>query len=147
MKRNIIRQIYFYAASLITLVIMVIATGQLVNLALKSTVFPKADDAYRMTCDEEGNRTYGYESAPRMVAEKVMTEDGETVEKEELTEEEKAERKAKCEKAVAEERSAQRQRDFVSNFSMLFVAAPVFWFHFRIAQREREEEREAKKEA
>jgi len=147
MKRNIIRQLYFYAASLITLIIMVVASAQLVNLALKSTLFPKADDAYQNTCDDEGNRVYAYDMAPRPVEMKVAGD--ETVPAQpELTAEEKAARKAKCESALANERSAQRQRDFVTNFSMLFVSAPVFWFHFRIAQREREEEKEhAKKEA
>lgn len=144
MKRNIIRQIYFYAASLITLIIMVVAAGQLVNLALKSTIFPKADDAYRTKCDAAGNMVYGYE-APRPVMEEKT---GEETAVKELTEEEKAARKAECEASVAEDRAAQRQRDFVSNFSMLFVSAPVFWFHFRIAQREREEENErVKKDA
>lgn len=146
MKRNIIRQIYFYAASLITLVIMVVSGAQIVNLALKSTFFPKADDAYRTKCDAAGNVVYGYE-APRPVTEKAVTEDGEAMEEPELSEEEKAKRKAECEASIAEDRASERQRDFVQNFSMLFVAAPVFWFHFRIAQREREEEREREKKA
>ncbi|MFH2062788.1 MAG: hypothetical protein ABIJ46_01380 [bacterium] len=138
MKRNIIRQIYFYAASLITLVIMVVAGAQLVNLGLKSTVFPKADDIYNVRCDQEGNRVYGYDR-PLSVEETVAVE-GQPKQRE-LTAEERAALEEECEAYVEEERSAQRQRDFVQNFSMIFVAAPVFWFHFRIAQREREEEK------
>lgn len=146
MKRNIIRQLYFYAASLITLVIMVVAGAQIVNTALKSTIFPKADRAYKAMCNDEGLRTYGNE--PRMALEKPLPEGEKEVEKVELSDAEKAELKAKCEADLAEERSAERQRDLVNNLSMMIVAAPVFWFHFRIAQREREEEKEhAKKNA
>jgi len=133
--RNIIRQIYFYAASLITLIIMVVATAQLVNLGLKSTVFPKADDAYRNTCDDAGKLVSEFE--PRLV---MAEKEGEVMEKKEMNDGEKTEAKAACEKRLADQRSAERQRDFVNNFSMLFVALPVFWFHFRIAQRERKEE-------
>lgn len=134
-QKNIIRQIYFYAASLITLIIMVVSTAQILNTGLKTYVFPKADDAYRNTCDETGKMVGEFE--PRMVA--PEKEGGEVMEKE-MTKEEKAEAKAKCEERLMERRTAERQREFVNNFSMLFVAAPVFWFHFRIAQRERREE-------
>lgn len=145
MKRNIIRQLYFYAASLITLVIMVIAAAQLVNLVLKSTLFPKADNAYATSCDEQGNRVYGGYETPVM---KPMSADGTVAEPAELSAEEMVARQARCEQSIENERSAERQREFVTNFSMLFVSAPVFWFHFRIAQREREEEKEEmKKEA
>lgn len=139
MKRNIIRQIYFYAASLITLVIMIVSGAQLVNLALKSTIFPKADRAFKAICDNEGFRRY--ENEPRVVPEKLSGEP-EAASAPAQSDEERAERTARCEKDLADERSAERQRDFVQNFSMLIVSAPVFWFHFRIAQREREEERE-----
>lgn len=145
MKRNIVRQIYFYAASLITLIIMVISGGQIVNTLLKATLFPKADRAYRASCDEKGFRHYGNEPVP--FPEKVPTASEEKAQSPTLTEEEKAELKARCEENLAEERSAERQRDLVKNLSMLLVSAPVFWFHFRIAQREREEERERQEKA
>lgn len=140
MKSNIIRQIYFYAASLITLIIMVVAGGQIVNTGLKSTLFPKADRAYKATCNDEGLRTYGNE--PRMIVEKPMPAEADAPEKVELTDEEKAELKEECEENLAEERSAELQRELVNNLSMLIVSAPVFWFHFRIVQREREEDKE-----
>ncbi len=133
--KNTIRQIYFYAATLIFLIMSVIATISLLNLALKTFVFPKADMAYGQRCDETGN-VY-YDVRPMPVAEPAK--DGQPAAKE-LTAEEKAERKADCERVLAEQKSAERQRDLVQNLSMLIVAAPLFWIHFKWVQKERETE-------
>lgn len=54
--------------------------------------------------------------------------------------EEKAERKTQCERDLAEQKSAQRQRDLVQWLSMLLVAGPLFWIHFKWVQKERETE-------
>jgi hypothetical protein len=65
-------------------------------------------------------------------------------ERRKLSEEERASLKSKCEANQKEQRSSERQNNVVRNLSMLLVAAPVFWFHFRIAQRERREELDKK---
>ncbi|HTK59765.1 MAG TPA: hypothetical protein VL283_01025 [Candidatus Baltobacteraceae bacterium] len=130
--KNTIRQIYFYAATLIFLIMSVIAAISLLNLAMKTYVFTKADMAYGQQCDETGNMYY----APKPVA-----PPGETVPAvRELTAEEKAANKAACEKNLADQKSAEHQRDLVQYLSMLIVAAPLFWVHFKWVQKERETE-------
>lgn len=128
--KNTIRQIYFYAATLIFLIMSVIAAISLLNLALKTYVFPKADMAYGQTCDENGGMYY---------APKPVRAPGEP-EPVELSAEEKAANKATCEKNLEDQRTSQRQNTLVQYLSMLAVAAPLFWVHFKWVQKERETE-------
>lgn len=130
--KNTIRQIYFYAATLIFLIMSVFSLISLLNLGMKTFLFPKADMAFGQQCDDEGNMFY----APKPIV--VPGETPATVR--ELTAEEKSTNKATCEKNLAEQKSAERQRDLVQNLSMLIVAAPLFWLHFKWVQKERETE-------
>jgi hypothetical protein len=128
--KNTIRQIYFYAATLIFLIMTVIAAISLLNLALKTYVFPKADMAYMQSCDENGGMYY---------APKPVRVEGEPAPAE-LSAEEKAANKALCEKNAEDQRTSQRQNTLVQYLSMLAVAAPLFWIHFKWVQKERETE-------
>lgn len=132
--KNTIRQIYFYAATLIFLIMSTVATISLLNLGLKTYVFTKADQAYGMKCDETGMTYY----EPRPVMPPDAAKDGSAAPS--LTAEEKAQRKADCEKGLADQKSAERQRDLVQWLSMLLVAGPLFWIHFKWVQKERETE-------
>jgi len=130
--KNTIRQIYFYAATLIFLIMSVIATISLLNLGMKTYLFPKADMAYGQKCDDAGSMYYAPRPAPI---------EGETkADVKELTAEEKAANKAQCEKDLADSKSAERQNNLVQYLSMLIVAAPLFWLHFKWVQKERETE-------
>lgn len=130
--KNTIRQIYFYAATLIFLIMTVIAAVSLLNQGMKTYVFTRADMAYSQQCDDTGNMYY---------APKPMPAPGETMPSvKELTAEEKAANKALCEKNVADQKSAERQRELAQYLSMLIVAAPLFWVHFKWVQKERETE-------
>ena len=131
--KNTIRQIYFYAATLIFLIMTVISAVSLVNLAMKTYILTKADNAYGPKCDDSG-LTY-YEPRPVMP---VETGAGTTTK--ELTAEEKAQRKVDCEKALADQKAGERQRELAQNLSMLIIAAPLFWLHFKWVQKERETE-------
>ncbi|WKZ29015.1 MAG: hypothetical protein QY323_05840 [Patescibacteria group bacterium] len=131
--KNTIRQIYFYAATLIFLIMSVIALISLLNLGLKTYVFTKADNAYGMRCDEAGMTYY----EPRALPVEMM-KDGEAPKP--LSDEEKSQRKAECERGLAEQKSAERQRDLVQWISMLAVAGPLFLLHFKWVQKERETE-------
>jgi hypothetical protein len=133
--KNTIRQIYFYAATLIFLIMSVIAMISLLNLAMKTYVFKKADMAYNQKCDDLGN--IYYDVRPMPVSEPMK--DGLPAPKE-LTSEEKAARKSDCEANLADQKSAERQRDLVQYLSMLIVAGPLFWIHFKWVQKERETE-------
>ncbi len=125
--KNTIRQIYFYAATLIFLIMSVISLISLLNLGLKTYVFPKADMAYAPSCDDIGRPVY----AP---SENL----GQAVDL--LTPEEKDASQAACEKNAADQRSAQRQNQLVQYLSMLIVSAPLFALHFKWVQKERETE-------
>jgi hypothetical protein len=131
--KTTIRQVYFYAAMLIFLIMSVVGTVSLLNLGMKTYLFPKADYAYRAKCDDAGMQYW--EPGP------VPVKEGEPAPKE-LTAEEKAQRKADCEKTLADQVDGDRQRELAQNLSMVLVAAPLFWFHFKWAQKEREKELE-----
>ena len=91
MKISSIRTLYFYVISLIGLLMIVIPTVDLVNIALKTWVFPEISLSLLGRLEESYTRA--------------------------------------------------RQADAVRDFSFLIVGIPLFWFHFRTAQRERREER------
>ena len=138
MKRNIIRQIYLYAVSIISLFLLVFAAGQLVDLGLKTWVLTKADTAYNQKCDDQGNVYYGAPPAPIAVpGDKPFAPPSP-----QPTAEEKAAAKAACEQNIVDQRSAAQQNQLVSALSMLIVALPVFIFHFRLVQKERADEKE-----
>ena len=137
MKRNIIRQLYLYAVSIISLFLLVFAGGQIVNLGLKTWVFTLADSANMQRCDESGNVYYGGGPVPA----KPVGVDGKSTEPT-MTAEEKATAKATCVANLDEQRRADKQRELVSALSMLIVGAPVFWFHFKLVQKERDEDKD-----
>ncbi len=111
MNLSWIKKVYLYLVSLISLVILVIASIILINLALKTWVFPKADQNY-----------YGY--CP-VIAEK--TPEGEEISQpRECTDDEYA----------RDQRSAQKQRDAAQALAMIIVAAPVFYYHWKLARKE-----------
>jgi hypothetical protein len=112
-----IKKIYLYVVSLISLVIMVVGAIMLINLALKTWVFTKADQyafyPARMQCVEPPAGTSkaefpecqpGYEEEQR--------------------------------KIEMENRTAQRQRDAAQAIAMILVASPVFYYHWKLARKE-----------
>lgn len=109
-----VKKIYLYAVSLIALVIMVIGAITLLNLGLKTFIFTKADrDFYAMECFSTKPTAPG-ESTPKCSAEE----------------------EAAMNKRNEENRAAQKQRDAAQSLAMLIVAAPVFYFHWRLARKE-----------
>ncbi len=103
-----IKKIYLYLVSVIALIIMVIGGIMLLNMALKTWLFTKADkDLYLAPC-------------PTMVDKPEVS-----------TCDEPAQRKL-----AEENRVAQKQRDAAQALAMLIVATPVWYFHWRLAKRE-----------
>lgn len=118
--RNIIRNIYLYLVSAVSLFMIVFSLASLVNLGLRTWIFPKADDNYYY---------------PKAVQEYCMPDkDGRQTCP-------SADERAKLEeldkKRAVESRTAQRQRDLVQNISMLIVALPLFTYHWMIIRRDR----------
>ena len=123
-SREIIRNIYLYVVSLIALVMMVFATASLINLALVSWVFPKADNSYIY---------YG----PKPVRTAKLPEEKRTPEQ--ITSDDAiAQKQWEEEKQRSEEqRVAQKYRDLVQNISFLIVATPLFLYHWSIIKKDR----------
>lgn len=108
-----IKKIYLYLVSVITLVITVWGGITLVNMALKTWVFTKADRDY-----------YSYPLCPPVV-------EGESrVPVERCNEEEQRQRAENA-------RSAQRQRDAAQAIAMIIIAGPVWYLHWTIARKEK----------
>ncbi len=110
-----IKRIYLYLVSLVSLIIIIVGAIMLLNMALKTWVFTKADSDY-----------YSYQLCP---AAEISNPDGTAVKSGNCDEEK--------EKRLAEERRvAQKQRDAAQAIAMIIVASPVFYYHWRLARKE-----------
>ena len=108
-----IRRVYLYLTSLIGLVLILIGSVQLLNLALKAWIFTKADDQFY----------YGACERPMAV------ETGKPVP--EFDEE-------KCKTQQVEQRSARRQNQAANAIAMILVGTPVWMYHWNKVKDERE---------
>ncbi len=109
-----LKKAYLYLVSVISLIIAVVGAIMLLNMALKAWVFTKADrDYYYGPC----------------VSAKAPMADGRM---ETCAPEEEARQK----KQQEDSRAAQKQREAAQALAMLIVAAPVWWFHWRLARKE-----------
>lgn len=116
------KKAYLYIVSLISLVILVVAAIMLINMALKTWVFPKAD------------QTYYY--APKLVCSELPANvDPATLSSRDPNCDD-PDYEAKAEAREKESRSAQRQRDAAQAVAMIIVAAPVFYYHWKLARKE-----------
>jgi len=114
-----LKKAYLYLVSVISLVIAVVGAIMLLNMALKTWVFTKADkDYYYNPCDD------------RTIPRPVMDEKTPSIVP--CTEEERV----KYDQQELDRRSAQKQRDAAQALAMLIVATPVWWGHWRLAKRE-----------
>ncbi len=111
-----IKKIYLYLVSVIALVIWVVGGIMLVNMALKTWIFTKADNNYYST------------PCPIM----VKSPDGGSAQAPECDPKMQAEQEARDK----ENRASQKQRDASQALSMIVIAAPVWFFHWRLAKRE-----------
>lgn len=111
MNLSWIKKVYLYLVSLISLIILVIAGIILINLALKTWVFPKADQNYYAYCPSE------IKAGP----------EGEALNQP---------RECTDDQYAADQRSAQKQRDAAQALAMIIVATPVFYYHWKLARKE-----------
>lgn len=112
MNLSWIKTIYLYMVSLISLVIMVIASIMLINLAIKTWIFPKADNNYyAATCPviSVSSPTEERLSQPKECTDEQYTKD---------------------------QRTAQKQQDAAQALAMIIVAAPVFFYHWKLTRKE-----------
>ncbi len=126
-KGKTIKSIYFYLVSFVALMMVVWSGADMINIALKTWVFTKADTyTYRAPC-------------PTMP---YYNEKGVEISDPEI----KAQRAKDCEaqetmnqKNEEQNRIAQRQMNIVRDISMMVVAIPLFFIHWRIVRRKDED--------
>ncbi len=111
-----LKKAYLYLVSVISLIIAVVGAIMILNLALRTWVFPNADrlDYYSGICSS---------------AVKPAFPEGKEIE---CTKDQIAKEKQRAE----ERRSARKQRDAAQALAMLIVATPVWWGHWRLAKKE-----------
>lgn len=111
-----IKKVYLYVVSLISLVIIVVGSIMLINLALKTWVFTKADNNYypEYQCPQPAP------ASDKSIA-PVPCND---------------EEQARLSKQERDNRVSQKQRDAAQAIAMILVASPVFFYHWKLARKE-----------
>ena len=108
-----VKTIYFYLVSFVALMMVVFSLADVINMALKTWVFTKAD-------------FYGYYPEPACDPGILKTE----MAIKPLSTEECDKRRVDWEKREEENRVSQRQRDAVRDISMIIVGLPLFAVHW-----------------
>lgn len=118
-KTALIKTVYFYTVSLIALMMVAFSTADLVNLGLKTWIFPKAD-------------LNEYREPPCAVM--IMKDPGL-----QETDEQYQNRIQMCEQGRMDEteaRAIRKQRDAVRDLSFLAVGIPLFLYHWLTIRKE-----------
>jgi|SRR3989344_4859533 len=136
-----VRTIYLYLVSLIALIFILVNAGLLLNMALQTWVFTKADKADYYGGGFPEPKSYLVDEN-RQIAEQLKNNP-------DLTDVQKKQIEAwlaDYERSRAEyvdpatRRAAQRQRDASRSLAQLIIASPVFWYHWRLARKERDDQ-------
>ena len=127
---SIIKNIYLYLVSFVALMMIIFSTADLLNIALKTFVFTKADDNYY----------YGPVACPIEPSSAVLDNKGGQTPSSSPLEKGRSDCQdtAQQRKQNDDMRSAQRQRDLVRDISMIIVAIPVFLYHWKIVRNKEE---------
>lgn len=130
-KAKLIRTIYLYLASLISLIFVAVGTGNFINLGLKVYVFPKAEKGGYSRCNEQPP-VYALD---KNAMAGVATPDQKTQLENLLRDYEDWKKR----NTGAECYSQERQNTAVNALTMMIVALPIFLFHWRIIKKEKVE--------
>jgi hypothetical protein len=117
-KTAIIKNIYFYLVSFVALMMVTFSVADLVNMALKTWVFTKAD-------------YYSYYTNPSCDL-SIQKADPEI---KPMTPENCAILQEQNKKQEAENRISDRQRNAVRDISFIVVGVPLFLLHWRTIRR------------
>lgn len=123
-KPSIIRSLYFYVIAIIGLMMVVFSTADLINLGLKTWVFPNADDnnfGYACPLVAPAPAPDGVKAPPVDVRKQCLED----------------------QKTAKDRQVLQRESNAVRDLSFLIVGIPLFLFHFRVVQKERKEEKQS----
>lgn len=106
-----IRLLYLYLFSFVGLLIVVIGSVQLVNLGIRTYIFPQSDNYYDLT--------------PAIM---LKAPDGEISSPSAQVDQEKINRL---------QVDRQRQRDFTNSISMIIIGLPLYLYHWRTIQNQK----------
>ena len=129
-KTILIKNIYLYLVCFVALMMVVISTGELIQLGLKKYVFTKADqDYYNYPVTDCGAPVKGPQ--PALAPVPAMPEVGAKL----PTKEECLAREIIAKQQAEDNRSAQRQRDLVRDISFILVGVPLFAYHWGVIRK------------
>ena len=119
-KVALIKNLYLYLVSFVALMMVVFSTADVINIALRTYIFTKADKDF-----------YSY---PEAICEpvKALPAAGTTTPPSRCSTSEDQQKRAD------DNRAGQRQRDLVRDISMILVGVPLFGYHWRLARRKAE---------
>lgn len=126
-----IKSFYFYVVSFVALMMIVWSSADMINIALKTWVFTKADDNFydgRMACAT-------IPVPPPVTDPKATTP---VITKEQAIKDCEAQNEVNA-KQQEKNRIAQKQQSVVHDISMFVVAIPLFFIHWRIVRRKDED--------
>ncbi|MEI6587733.1 MAG: hypothetical protein WCO05_02160 [Candidatus Moraniibacteriota bacterium] len=128
---RIIRTVYLYIAALVSLIFVAVGTGTLLNTALKTYVFPKAQKGGYGHCNQQPP-VYGLDGTKDA---NVTTEQ----QKQQIANMLADYENWKKDNSGEECYSAERQSSVVDAITMILVALPICLLHWRIIKKEKEE--------
>jgi hypothetical protein len=128
---RIIRTVYLYIAALVSLIFVAVGTGTLLNTALKTYVFPKAQKGGYGRCNQQPP-VYGLDGTKDA---NVTTEQ----QKQQIANMLADYENWKKDNSGEECYSAERQSSVVDAITMILVALPICLLHWRIIKKEKEE--------
>ncbi|MBI2463406.1 hypothetical protein HYV57_00420 [Candidatus Peregrinibacteria bacterium] len=139
-RKHIIRTLYLYTFALIGLILMTVGSVQMVDMALKTFIFTKADEEQRIWYSEP-TKPYPYEKYTDENTEEKLAD---ILKTERLTIEEKNEIKAwlkeykdwKERKSKIDPVIAQRQRDASNSLAMIIIGLPLYLYHWSVIKKE-----------
>ncbi|MBI2591072.1 MAG: hypothetical protein HYW34_00095 [Candidatus Brennerbacteria bacterium] len=120
-KYTWIRKVYLYTFALVGLVLIVIGAVRLIGLALKTYIFTKADIYYQYPATRPVKAP-----PPDAIVNSEKTEFQEPS-------------KEEIEVYESNQRSSQRQREAAEALAFIIVGAPLYWYHWRIVKKDKEE--------
>lgn len=130
-KTKLIRSVYLYLASLVSLIFVAVGAGNLLNTGLKYFVFPKAEKGGYSRCNVQPP-VYGFEKGSFA---QIATED----QKMQLENLLRDYENWKAQNTGDECYSQDRQNNIVNALTMFIIALPIFAIHWRIIRKEKAE--------
>jgi hypothetical protein len=127
---KIVRTIYLYITALVSLIFIAIGSGTLINTALKTYVFPKAEKGEYNYCNQQPP-VYNLEN----IKDSNISTEQQRIQIDNLIRDYEI---WKTDNSGENCLSAKRQNNIVNALTMIIVALPIFLFHWRIIRKEKD---------